>query len=170
VRAPSSKAGYVSTYVDGGLVNQNVMVVQGNIDTDMLQLSNEQGVPTAQTSFQVNIGQDGTGVYHDQGSAYNIGANIDDLGIWRRALTAGEALAIYNAGQAGKDLSQAVVGPGGDLTISIGKQGGSWIITYSGTLYSSSTVNGTYAPVPGATSPYTVPTSAAGALFYRSHR
>jgi len=110
VRAPGSQAGYVSAYVDGALVNQSVMLVQGTIDTDTLLLSNEQGVPTAQTSFQVNIGQDGTGVYHDQGSAYNIGAKIDDLGIWRRALTAGEAAAIYNAGQAGKDLSQAVVG------------------------------------------------------------
>jgi hypothetical protein len=170
VRAPNSSAGYVSSYVDGVLVNQGVMVVQGNIDTDALALSNEQGVPTFQTSFQVNIGQDGTGVYHDQGSAYNIGANIDDLGIWRRALTAGEAAAIYNAGQAGKDLSQAVVSSGTTPTISIAVQGGSLVITYTGTLYSSSTVNGTYNPVSGAASPYTVPTGAGAIQFYRSHQ
>ena len=170
MRAPLSKAGYVSSYVDGVLVNQSVMVVLGNIDTDTAPFTNEQGVPSSQTSFQVNIGQDGTGVYHDQGSAFNIAANIDDLGIWRRALTAGEAAAIFAAGQAGKDLSQAVVNIEPGPAISLSQQGNSWVITYTGTLYSSSTVNGTYAPVSGATSPYTIPIGAAPLQFYRSHQ
>jgi hypothetical protein len=59
----------------------------------------------------LNIGQDGTGVYFDQGGASAVGARIDDLGIWRRALGAGEARAIYAAGIAGLDLSKATVVP-----------------------------------------------------------
>ena len=53
-------------------------------------------------------------------------------------------------------------------TVSIGKSGSTVTITFTGTLTSSSTVNGTYAPVAGATSPYTVPTGAAAAQFYRT--
>ncbi|HTI98010.1 MAG TPA: hypothetical protein VL527_03825 [Dongiaceae bacterium] len=53
-------------------------------------------------------------------------------------------------------------------TISISKQGGSYVITYTGVLQSSATVTGTYQPVSGASSPYTVPTGAAGKMFYRA--
>jgi hypothetical protein len=55
-------------------------------------------------------------------------------------------------------------------TISIGRQGSSWVITYAGTLYSSPTVNGTYTPVTGANSPYTVPTGSGQSQYYRAHR
>ena len=41
------------------------------------------------------------------------------------------------------------------------------VITYAGVLRSSATVNGTYAPVAGATSPYTVPKTGT-AMFYRT--
>src|SRR5262245_58463306 len=53
--------------------------------------------------------------------------------------------------------------------ISVGKQGNNWVITYTGVLYSSSTVNGTYAAEPGAVSPYTIPTSSGTMKFYRAH-
>jgi len=53
-------------------------------------------------------------------------------------------------------------------TVLISTSGGQVIITFTGTLQSSTTVNGTYAPVSGATSPYTVPVSAASATFYRA--
>jgi len=43
-------------------------------------------------------------------------------------------------------------------------------ITFTGTLQSSTTVNGTYQDVSGATSPYPVPTGSAPAKFYRSHQ
>ena len=83
----------------------------GTIDTFALPFTDSQRDPfpstPAQSAFAVNIGQDGTGNYADNGSAYNINAAIDDLGVWRRALTANEALAIYRGGQAGLDLSQA---------------------------------------------------------------
>ena len=49
-------------------------------------------------------------------------------------------------------------------TIGISSAG---VITYTGVLRSSATVNGTYAPVAGATSPYTVPKTGT-AMFYRT--
>jgi hypothetical protein len=54
-------------------------------------------------------------------------------------------------------------------TVSIGRSGSAVTITYTGTLQSSTTVNTGYADVPGATSPYTVPTGSAPAKFYRTH-
>jgi hypothetical protein len=56
----------------------------------------------------VNLGQDGTGWYNDKNGGAITNGLMDDVGIWRRALSAQEALAIYSAGQAGRDLSQAV--------------------------------------------------------------
>jgi len=52
-------------------------------------------------------------------------------------------------------------------TIGIGKSGNTWQITYSGTLQSADTANGTYTDVAGASSPYTLNTST-GNKFYRS--
>jgi hypothetical protein len=54
-------------------------------------------------------------------------------------------------------------------TLSVGKQGTSYVITYTGVLRSSSTVNGSYLPVSGASSPYTIPTSSAPKMFYRAY-
>jgi hypothetical protein len=64
---------------------------------------------------------------------------------------------------------RAVTGGTPPLTVGIARSGSSAVITYTGTLQSSATVNGTYTDVPGATSPYTVPTGAAQAQFYRTH-
>jgi hypothetical protein len=54
-------------------------------------------------TYPVNIFQDGTGNYTDAGSGANWdNASIDDLGIWRRALTDDEISTIYNMGLQGK--------------------------------------------------------------------
>jgi hypothetical protein len=53
-------------------------------------------------------------------------------------------------------------------TIGVVRSGSTVTINYSGTLVSSGTVNGTYTPVTGATSPYTVPTGAGPAQFYKT--
>ena len=45
------------------------------------------------TGRPVTIGQDPTGRYPESGSA-----DMDDLGVWRKALTALEASSIYMAG------------------------------------------------------------------------
>jgi hypothetical protein len=55
-------------------------------------------------------------------------------------------------------------------TLSVGKQGTSWVITYTGVLRSSATVGGSYQPVSGASSPYTIPTSSAPMMFYRAYQ
>ena len=52
----------------------------------------------------------GIGVLLDDEGYSTVGywqGKIDDVGIWTNALTASQMAAIYNAGQAGKDLSQA---------------------------------------------------------------
>lgn len=53
--------------------------------------------------FPTNIFQDGTGVYSDiKGNSNFAKAAIDDLGIWRRAITADEVTLIYTTGLTGK--------------------------------------------------------------------
>lgn len=52
-------------------------------------------------------------------------------------------------------------------TMTLQKSGAQWSITYSGTLQSADTVDGTYTDVQGATSPYVLNTSS-GTRFYRS--
>jgi hypothetical protein len=101
---PGQKA-YVYGYVDGVLQSKHAMTAVGSIDTLALPF-NYAG--DNQTNWAVNVGQDGTGIYNDGGSAYDINALIDDLGVWRRALTAHEAAGIYTAGLQGKDLTQAL--------------------------------------------------------------
>jgi hypothetical protein len=98
------RSGNATIYVDGATVNVSNMAPDsgkpvGSLDTDGLGLS-------------VNIGQDGTGTYTDGGAA-EIDMVIDDLGIWRRGLSAAEVSAVFNAGLAGKDLGNvpAVVDP-----------------------------------------------------------
>ena len=54
-------------------------------------------------------------------------------------------------------------------TLTISSLNGVVTITFSGTLQSSTTVNGTFTPVAGATtSPYTVPTGSAPTMFFRA--
>jgi hypothetical protein len=91
----------VNIYVDGSLaLTNNLSQTTGSIDTD----------PSA---MAVNVGQDGTGQYTDGGSAQMVGVMIDDLGIWRRALTATEVSAIYSNGKAGKSFDVQLVLPPG---------------------------------------------------------
>lgn len=90
------RQGNAATYVDGAKVDSRP--VAGNL--------NDLSTPTGQAT---NIGQDGTGNY---GSAFT-DLNVDDLGIWRRALTPQEIASIYAHGQAGEDLTKAVVDGGG---------------------------------------------------------
>jgi hypothetical protein len=69
-------------------------------------------------------------------------------------------------------LTAAVIGTmgaAGAPALAIGKVGNVWQITYEGTLVSSDKADGTYTPVQGATSPYTVDTAGAG-KFFRSVR
>jgi len=76
-------------YIDGAQVTtSSLLPVTGPIDT----------------AFPVNVGQDGTGTYTDGGSAEMV-VYMDDLGIWRRALSPGEVTAVYTAGLGGTNLA-----------------------------------------------------------------
>jgi hypothetical protein len=70
------------------------------------------GTKTIDPGLPTNIGNDGTGNYPvSYGYWTNAFANptnglaMDDVGIWRRVVTAKEICAIYNVGLAGQDLS-----------------------------------------------------------------
>jgi hypothetical protein len=93
-----ARGAIVSVYTDGVLTITKPDLTTGNIDTDDL-------------GYGVNIGQDGQGNYTDNGGAGITNALIDDVGIWRRALSSQEASAIYTAGQSGNNLALAVVAP-----------------------------------------------------------
>jgi hypothetical protein len=91
------RTGLGRIYIDGALVNETSVAPDtgqavGSMDTDDL-------------GFSVNLGQDGRGIYTDNGSA-SVDMTMDDLGIWRRNLTAAEVREIYTKGLAGRTLEQ----------------------------------------------------------------
>jgi hypothetical protein len=107
------------------------------------------------------IGQDPTGHYAETGSA-----NIDDLGVWRRALTPVEATSIFVAASV-NGLSFTGTSTLPDITITPTPAGKITLTWPYGTLQSSTNVTGPYVDVPGATaSPYTA--TASGTTFYRT--
>jgi hypothetical protein len=100
------------TFIDGVLTDTRSIAINAGapttIDTDPA-IADNQNCPGngTRTANAVNIGQDGRGTYTDGGSMGVTNAAIDDVGIWRRVVTAQEAAAIYKAGLAGLDLEQA---------------------------------------------------------------
>ncbi len=136
----------VGVYVDGALVTRSSLAnVTGSIDS---------GLP-------VNIGQDGTGLYTDTGSAEMV-VNLDDLGIWRRALSSGEISAIYTAGLGGTNIVNVPSPPVTEPPVlTLTKEAGntltlSW--TSSGTLYETSSLsgNGNWIPSANQTNPQAI--------------
>jgi hypothetical protein len=142
--APYGDAAYVYGYLDGGLVSKHAMGVAGTLDTDGLPFTDHQTsspAPTPiQSTFAVNIGQDGTGVYTDNHNGQMV-AWLDDFGIWRRAITANEVSTIYHGGLAGKDLSSITTESllvysveGGNITLS-------WAAGLNATLQEATTLH-----------------------------
>jgi hypothetical protein len=156
------RASVGSIYVDGQLVNIANMAPDAN-----------KSVGNLDTALPINIGQDGNGTYTDGSGGAALDMLMDDLGIWQRALTPSEVTAIYAAGQAGKDLSQAVVAatptqPILTVTVSGGSLHFSWQGSPTGRLQTTTILNPTaWADVPGTTgaSTATVPINGASAFF-----
>jgi hypothetical protein len=120
------------TYVDGVRVHSISVVVRA--DTSLSQ-------PAA-----VNIGQDATGHYAESGEV-----DIDDLGVWRRALSPSEAGCVYLAAKS-YGLSFDSYGP---VTILIDHSAaGLGVVWQAGLLEAADNVSGPWEPVPGATAPY----------------
>jgi len=97
---------------------------------------------------------------------------MDDLGIWKRALSPDEITAIYNAGLAGKDLTKAAMPQRVSLTVvqSSGSITISWPATATGFVLESNTSlsPGTaWTPVPGVTVNSITLTAQSGNRFYR---
>jgi Concanavalin A-like lectin/glucanases superfamily len=129
----------IVTYLDG-------FVAQGTLESGTS--SDIAILGDIDTGKSANIGQDPTGLYGETGSG-----DIDDLGVWRKALTPLEAASIYIAAVSNQ-LSFASTGP---IVITNQVLPGikvelSWPI---GTLQASTNVVGPYTNVPGALSPYT---------------
>ncbi len=137
------RSGNAVTYLDGQEVDSRAISSVGNLD--------------AANAF--NIGQDGTGAL-----AVDAEADIDDLGIWNRALTSYEAYSIYAAASV-SGQSFDVVGP--VYLQLVPSTSGIELIWQSGTLVESTSLTGTYTPVPEAKAPYHKITPGAGAKFYR---
>jgi hypothetical protein len=140
-----------NTYVDGVLAVSTSIASIGNIDIG-------NGAP-------VVIGQDPTFLYGEPGTN-----TVDDIGIWRQALTPLQAAQIESAGRtSGRSFN--TVGPQSvTLTITRGA-GGSVVLNYpSGTLLQSTNARlpmSQWTAVPGANPPsFSVAPSGAG-NFYR---
>jgi hypothetical protein len=102
------------------------------------------------------IGQDPTGMYGESGEAY-----IDDLGVWRKALTPLEAASIFIAA-----VSNNLSYVGAPITLSMQKSGSQLKFTWpAGTLQSADIVTGPYTDVTPV-SPLSV-TPTAAKKFYR---
>jgi hypothetical protein len=113
------------------------------------------------TGNAATIGQDPTGTYAETGSG-----DMDDLGIWRRALTPLEAASLYVGGMNGVSFEYV---PPAEISLAIEKADGNAVkITWvGGTLQSSDNVAGPYTNMTGANSPLTVTPGSGGATFYR---
>ena len=102
-----------------------------------------------------NIGEDGSGWYNNRDNTGVTNAMIDDVGIWRRALTPGEVAAIYTAGNAGNDLETAasVTNPNPLTPSSITVVGSNIVINKANTmLFSAPSVDGPWTEITAARS------------------
>jgi hypothetical protein len=144
------RAGYVSVYIDGDLASQSWFAGLGG---------------TLDTTLPVNIGQDGTGEY-----AVTAAVDIDDLGVWRRALSPAEANAIYLVGASGASFAAAVQ-PVKPVTLSVTPAGNQLLLSWpKGTLeYTDDLKGGAWSAVPDVTGTnYTVvPSTSVPQRFFR---
>jgi hypothetical protein len=129
------------TYLDGIQVDSQSIAQVRDIDT----------------GYNVNIGQDATGSYAVTGSAF-----IDDVGIWRRALSPLEVSGIYVAG-----VSNRVSFAEPEVRLSVQRlaNGQVQIAWPVGTLQSAPSATGPFRDVSGATSPWPVALTPAQTFF-----
>jgi hypothetical protein len=144
------RAGDAVTYLDG--VQVDARSIRGGGDVD---------VP----GQAMNIGQDSTGTYPWFAEAGpQAEAVVDDLGIWRRALSPTEAQSIYLVGQTyGRTFDTY-----GPVMLTVQRSGAEVeLIWQAGTLEAAAEVAGPYVPVPGAAAPYLKVLPSTAGKFYR---
>lgn len=141
-----NRTGNAVTYLDGREVDSRLAIAAGNLDT----------------GNAVNIGQDPTGAYAEDGSV-----TLDDLGVWRRALTQYEAYAIYYAAtNSGTSFDIP-----GTVTLNIAASGTNAVLSWHpgptlGKLLQADSLTGPWTQVPAYAPVYQVPATAAQ-KFYR---
>lgn len=119
------------------------------------------GTTFAEEGTVLNIGQDGVGDYSPA-----LNAEFDEVAIWGRVLSLQEVAAVYQSGAKGESFLAVSTTPTLSFTTNAA---GEMVITYTGVLQSATALSGTFAPVAGATSPYTVkPSDGPVASFFRS--
>jgi hypothetical protein len=138
------RTGSAVTYLDGVQTDSRSMVGVGDLDNPNL----------------LTIGQDPTTFYQE-----SVTFQIDDIGIWRRALSPYEAQSIH-AAAADSGQSFDVFGP---VKVYVTTAGSDVIVAWqAGTLLQSTSVNGPWSPVTGASAPYyKVTPGPSGSVFYR---
>ncbi len=145
------------TYVDGVAVGTNTVAnVTGTLDT-----------PEGQAT---NIGQDGKGSYTDGNSVGVTDGQMDEVAVWRRALSPVDVSTLFTNGSNSKNLFGQTVATAAPPTVAVtANADGTVTLNYTGTLQSSATLGGTFTPVAGATSPYTVtPATGPTSQLYRA--
>ena len=138
-----------NTYVDGVLAASTSISSIGNIDIG--------------NAAPVVIGQDPTFLYTEPGTN-----TVDDIGIWRQALTPLQVAQIESAGRtSGRSFN--TVGPQ-SVTLTVTRSGGNVVLGYpSGTLLQSSNLgpSAVWTAVPGASAPSFTVTPGGARNFYR---
>jgi len=138
-----------TVFLDGKVAHQNVQ-----------EGATVVGIGSVSTTNIACIGQDPTGLYPQPGTG-----SIDDLGVWRKALSPLEAASIYMAA-----VSNQLSFVGVPLTFNLQVLPGPQLqLTWdAGTLQSATSLSGPWTDVAGVTSPYTTSASAAQ-QFFRVH-
>jgi len=137
------RTGDAITYLDGIRVDTRPCAGAGNLDT----------------GNTVNIGQDPTGAYAEDGSA-----TLDDLAVWHRSLTEYEAYAIYYAAT----TSNTSFDVPGTVKLNVGTSGGKIVLSWApgATLLQADDLSGPWTPA-GAYAPYYEVTPSSAKKFYR---
>jgi len=145
---------YVIDRVNGATVYLDGLVAHQNVQAG----SSVVGIGNISTTNFASIGQDPTGLYPQPGSA-----NIDDLGVWNRALTPLEAASIFTAGNINQ-LSFVGVTP---ITVSAKLVAGPAVqLTWTGgTLQTATNLLGPWTTLTNAKSPFTTNLSAPQEFF-----
>ncbi len=89
----------VTVYVDGAAYPSSASDSLANVTGDIDTLSD---------GLVINIGQDGRGIYTDDGGGEVTNLLIDDMAIWSRVLGPSEVSAIYQGGLLGSNILQVV--------------------------------------------------------------
>jgi hypothetical protein len=134
--------GLANTYLDGALIDSRSIAGVGSLDTGK----------------SITLGQDPTGSYAVDGMF-----SLDDVGIWRRALSTYDVQSIYQLGTNSQSFD--TYGPVALLQVPI--QGGFQLIWQAGTLLKSDSIDGAWTSVPDAAPPIYTVTPGPDNKFYR---